>query len=277
MIKPETEQILAEIALKTAAFMTILVLCFIVGFLFVKGLPALSWSFLFENPHDMGRSGGIFSAILGTFLLALLSLMISTPLGVGTAIFLTEYTQESIITKIIRFGADCLSGIPSIIFGLFGFVLFVIKMNLGWCILSGALTMSFMILPTIIRTAEEAIKTVPDDLREASLSLGATKWQTITKVVLPEAVPGIMTGVVLGIGRTVGETAVVIFTAGSALATPKSVFDSTRTMAVHFYIIAREGISTQNAYGTALLIVTAILMINLTAYFLMNKLMTNKR
>ncbi len=277
MIRAETEQKIAEFTLKAAAGFTMLTLGFIIIFITVKGLPAISASFLLENPTDMGRTGGIFSAVAGTFLLSLLSLAIATPLGVGTAIYLTEYTAENAATKIIRFGADCLSGIPSIIFGLFGFVLFVIKLNLGWCILSGALTMSFMILPTIIRTSEEAIKSVSFDLREASFSLGATKWQTVTKIVLPEALPGIITGVILGIGRCVGETAVVIFTAGSALATPTSIFDSARTMAVHFYIIAREGISSQNAFGTALVILVFIIIINFSTYVLMNRYISKKR
>jgi len=277
MMRAETEQKIAEFTLKAAAGFTMLTLGFIIVFITVKGLPAISASFLLENPTDMGRTGGIFSAVAGTFFLSLLSLAIATPLGVGTAIYLTEYTAENAATKIIRFGADCLSGIPSIIFGLFGFVLFVIKLNLGWCILSGALTMSFMILPTIIRTSEEAIKSVSFDLREASFSLGATKWQTVTKIVLPEALPGIVTGVILGIGRCVGETAVVIFTAGSALATPSSVFDSARTMAVHFYIIAREGISSQNAFGTALVILIFIIIINFSTYVLMNRYISKKR
>ncbi len=277
MISPQREQFWAELVLKLAALSSLLILGFILFYITWKGISSISLSFLLENPSDMGRSGGIFSPIVSTFMLSFLCIFISTPMGVGTSIFLTEYTNESRINQIIRFGADCLSGIPSIIFGLFGFVLFVIKLNLGWCILSGALTMSFMILPTIIRTAEEAIKAVPFELREASYSLGASKWQTITRVVLPEAIPGIMTGIVLGIGRCIGETAVVIFTAGVALNTPTSFFDSARTMAVHFYIIAREGISTQKAYGTAFVLVIFVLIINFFTYFLMHRYIAKKR
>ncbi len=275
-MKPYIEQKIALGILRSAAVITLLILGFILVYIFFKGVPSISWAFLWHNSEDMGRSGGIFSSIVGTFMLAGLSLLIATPLGVGTAIFLTEYTSESFITKVIRFGADCLSGIPSIIFGLFGFVLFVIKLDLGWCILSGALTMCFMILPTIIRTSEEAIRAVPMELREASLSLGASQWQTITKVVIPESIPGIITGVVLGIGRCVGETAVVIFTAGSALATPTSIFDSSRTLAVHFYIISREGISIANAFGTALVLVVCILIINIITYTLMHRYIRKK-
>ena len=196
--------------------------------------------------------------LLGTIILPLLAIIIATPLGVGTAIYLTEYTIENRITRIIRFGADCLAGIPSIIFGLFGFIFFVTTLEMGWSILSGSLTLAFMILPTIIRTSEEAIKSVRYSYREVSFSLGATLWQTVRKVVLPNALPGIVTGIMLSIGRSIGETAAVIFTAGSSLRIPNSLFDSIRTMSVHFYILAREGISSQNAYGTAAVLIISI-------------------
>lgn len=175
------------------------------------------------------------------------------------------------MTRIIRFGAECLAGIPSIIFGLFGFILFVTKLRFGWSILSGSLTLAFMILPTIIRTSEEAIKSVPPVYRTVSFSLGGTKWQTVTRVVVPSALPGIVTGVILSVGRSIGETAAVIFTAGSALRLPTSIFSSSRTMSVHFYILAREGISMPNAYGTAAVLIIAILAINLLTYYLMNR------
>ncbi|HPG59956.1 MAG TPA: phosphate ABC transporter permease PstA [Candidatus Wallbacteria bacterium] len=257
--------------------MAIMILLFIIVYVSYKGMGSLTPSFIFENPRDMGREGGIFSAIVSTLYLAVLSTLIATPLGVGTAIYLTEYTGESAVTKIVRFGSDCLAGVPSIIFGLFGFVLFVIYLKLGWCLLSGALTMTFMVLPTIIRTSEEAIKAVPYELREASYSLGATRWQTVTKIVLPEAVPGIITGVILGVGRSISETAAVIFTAGSALATPGSVLESGRTLAVHFYIIAREGISMEKAFATALVLIIFILTINVITYALMNRYISKKK
>jgi phosphate transport system permease protein len=219
----------------------------------------------------MGREGGILSTIVGTVALTAGAILIATPLGIGTAIYLTEYTWEGPLTRIIRFGAECLAGIPSIIFGLFGFILFVTKLKFGWSILSGSLTLSFMILPTIIRTSEEAIKSVPPVYRTVSFSLGSTKWQTVTRVVLPSALPGIMTGVILSVGRSIGETAAVIFTAGSALRFPTSIFSSSRTMSVHFYILAREGISMPKAYGTAAILIIAILAINVLAYYLMNR------
>jgi len=268
---PRIEQKIILGILWTFTAITVFILLFIIFYILQKGLPVISYKFLLTNPIDMGKSGGIFSTIIGTITLTFGALLIATPLGVGTAIYLTEYTRENKFTRIVKFGSECLAGIPSIIFGLFGFILFVIKLQFGWSILSGSLTLSFMILPTIIRTSEEAIKSVPYIHREVSYSLGTTKWQTVTRVVLPSALPGIMTGIILSIGRSVGETAAVIFTAGSALRIPTSLFSSSRTMAVHFYILAREGISMPNAYGTAAVLVITILIINIAAYLLMNR------
>jgi phosphate transport system permease protein len=270
-MNPRREQKIAGVVLGFFVLVTVFILLFIVVFILRKGLPVLSWSFLATNPVDMGRGGGIFAPIIGTLVLTLAAIIIATPLGVGTAIYLTEYTWENRMTRIIRFGAECLAGIPSIIFGLFGFILFVTKLGFGWSILSGSLTLSFMLLPTIIRTSEEAIRSVPGSFREVSFSLGSTKWQMVTKVVLPSAVPGIVTGIILSVGRAIGETAAVIFTAGSVLRLPTSLFSSSRTMAVHFYILAREGISMDNAYGTAAVLIIAILLINILTYYLMNK------
>lgn len=270
---PRKEQKFIKILLWTFTLITIFTLFFILFFILKNGLPVLSLSFLTTNPKDMGKSGGIFSTIIGTIALTIMAILIATPLGVGSAIYLNEYTREGRITRIIRFGADCLAGIPSIIFGLFGFILFVTKLKLGWSILSGSLTLAFMILPTIIRTSEEAMKCVPRSYRDVSYSLGSTKWQMVTKVVLPSALPGIITGIILSAGRSIGETAAVIFTAGSALRIPTSIFSSSRTMAVHFYVLAREGISLDNAYGTAAILIIAILIINIITYRLMYRFM----
>jgi len=253
----------------SAAAATLAVLALIIGIVLWNGLPMITWSFLLEAPKEMGRAGGIFPAIVGTVAVTLLAIIVATPIGVGSAVYLTEYTSESFLTRVIRFGAECLSGIPSIIFGLFGFIFFVIQLRMGWSVMSGGLTLAVMILPTIMRTAEEAVKSVPESYREASFSTGATRWQTVTQVVLPAALPGIVTGIVLGIGRGVGETAAVIFTAGSSLHIPTSVFSPARTMAVHFYILAREGLSMPHAYGTAAVLVILILAINVTANWLM--------
>lgn len=275
-LNPRTEQKVIQYLLYFFTSVAIIVLIFILTVILKNGLPQLSLKFLTRNPADMGREGGIFSTILATAFLTFIAILVATPLGVGTAIYLTEYTLEGRVTRIIRFGAECLAGIPSIIFGLFGFILFVNKLKFGWSVLSGGLTLAFMILPTIIRTSEEAIKAVPQTYRLVSFSLGSTRWQAITRVVLPSAIPGIMTGIILSIGRSIGETAAVIFTAGSALRVPTSIFSSSRTMAVHFYILAKEGVSMPKAYGTAAVLVISILFINLLTYYLMDKYIKKK-
>lgn len=273
LLDRKKEQTLVTGILWSFTSLTIFILIFIIFFILKNGLPVLSLKFLLTNPHEMGKTGGIFSTLVGTIALVLMAVLIATPLGLGTAIYLTEYTRENRLTRVIRFGAECLAGIPSIIFGLFGFILFVTKLKFGWSILSGSLTLAFMVLPTLIRTSEEAIKAVPSAYREVSFSLGSTRWQTVTHVVLPSALPGIVSGIILSIGRSIGETAAVIFTAGSALRLPTSIYSSSRTMSVHFYILAREGISMPNAYGTAAVLILAILVINLATYSLMNRFM----
>jgi phosphate transport system permease protein len=252
---------------------TVIVLFFIIGYVFKNGFAQLSLEFLTDRTREMGKEGGILPSIIGTLFITVLAIIIATPLGVGSAVYLVEYTRGGLLRKIISFGADCLAGVPSIIFGLFGFIFFVIQLKLGWSILSGSLTLAVMIIPTIIRTSEEAIKAVPQSYREISYSLGGGKLDTILKVVLPTSLPGILTGVILGIGRAIGETAAVIFTAGSSLGMPTSVFSSTRTLAVHFYILAREGISMPKAYGTATVLIIIILFVNLVAYRLMHRFM----
>jgi phosphate transport system permease protein len=253
------------------AISTIAVMILILFQILREGLPVLHLRFFLESPKSMGREGGIFTTIIGTIALTGVAILFGAPLGVGTAVFLMEYTRESKISRIIRFGTDCLAGVPSIIFGLFGFVFFVIKLNMGWSILSGGLTLAAMILPTVISTAEESIRAIPPSHREVSYSLGGTKWQTITRVVLPSALPGIFTGILLSVGRSIGETAAVILTAGSSLVMPTSLFSPIRTMAVHFYILAREGISMEMAYGTGAALILFVLMINIIAQWLIDR------
>ncbi len=262
--------------IRLSALLAVAVLVFIVSYIIIQGLPVLSLDFLLSSPTKMGREGGILPSIVGTVVLTLLCVVIAAPLGVGTAIFLTEYTREGTFSKIVRFGTESLAGIPSIIFGLFGFLFFVIRLNMGWSMLSGALTLASMILPTVVRTSEEAIRTVPDVYREVSFALGASRWQTVTSVVLPSALPGMVTGIILAVGRAVGETAAVIFTAGSSLRIPRSVFDPVRTLPVHFYLLAREGISLSNAYGTAAVLVIAVLLVNMSAYLVMNRIVVRR-
>jgi phosphate transport system permease protein len=272
-LNPKTTQKMAKAVIWSAAILVLLLLFSIIIYILSKGIPHITWQFLTQVPSDMGRSGGILSTIVGTLAVTIVAIVVATPLGVGTAFYLTEYTRESIITKIIRFSAESLAGIPSIVYGLFGFIFFVIYIKLGWSILSGGLTLAVMILPTIIRTSEEAIHTVPPMYREVSFSLGGTKWQTMIKVLIPSALPGIATGIILGIGRSVAETAAVILTAGSALQMPTSLFSPARTMAVHFYILASEGISMEKAFATAALLIILILLINIGANLLVNRFM----
>jgi phosphate transport system permease protein len=264
-------QSIAKTLIWVAALSTIGMMILILFQILKEGLPVLHLRFFLDSPRSMGREGGIFSTIVGTLALTVVAIIVATPLGVGTAIFLREYTRESRISRLIRFGTDCLAGIPSIIFGLFGFVFFVITLSMGWSILSGGLTLAAMILPTIISTTEEAIKAIPYSFREVSYSLGGTRWQTVTRAVLPNAIPGIFTGIILSVGRSIGETAAVILTAGSSLIIPTSLFSPSRTMAVHFYILAREGISMEMAYGTGATLILLVLAINIVANWFLNR------
>lgn len=277
LISQHITQKLAKFVLFTATASAVGALIFVIGFVLAGGFRHISWQFLTQPILDMGRSGGILPAIVGTIFMVIVAIGIAAPLGIASAIYLAEYTKEGRVTQIIRFGINCLAGVPSIIFGLFGFILFVVILGFGWSILSGGLSLAAMILPTIIRTSEEALRSVPQNYRDVAASLGATRWQVVTKSVLPYALPGILTGVILGIGRSIEETAVVIFTAGSAVQMPSSLFDSARTMAVHFYILAREGVSNQNAYATAAVLICTILIINICAYTMMHRLMRGRR
>ena len=252
-------------------------LAYIIAYILWHGVPHITWSFLSEPPKNMGKDGGVFPLIVGTLAVCGLGVLIAAPVGVGTAVYLTEYTREGRLTAIIRFGADCLAGIPSIIFGLFGFVFFVITLGMGLSIISGALTLALMVLPTIIRTSEEAIRAVPASYRDVSYGLGSTRWQMVTRVVLRSALPGIGTGIVLSIGRSISETAAVMLTAGSALGLPQSVFDSSRTLALHFYTLSMEAISPQKAYATASILIIAILVINMLAYWFMQRFIAKTR
>ena len=223
-LDPHLTQRLVKALLWAFTGFTLLILIFIIVDISIKGLPQVTPAFLSQDSTDMGRAGGIFSTIVATAYITVLAILLASPLGVGTAIYLTEYTREGWATRIIRFGSECLAGVPSIILGLFGFVLFVLKLGFGWSVLSGGLTLAIMVLPIIIRTSEEAIKAVPQDYRTACYSLGMSQWQTVTRIVLPSALPGITTGIMLSIGRSLGETAVLLFTAGAALRTPVSLF-----------------------------------------------------
>lgn len=230
----------------------------------------INWRFIVEPPKNSGQVGGISTIILNTIFMILMVLVVSVPIGLAAAIYLTEYAKQGRLIRILRFGTETLAGIPSIIFGLFGFMFFCIYLDLGVGLLGGALTMTLMIMPTIIRTAEEAIKTVPLAYREGSLALGATKWQTIRKVVLPAASTGILTGVILAVGRAIGETAAIIFTMGSDYRLADSLSSSARVLSVHLYFLVKEGISFEKAFATATVLIVVILVINFSA----NRLIT---
>jgi phosphate transport system permease protein len=224
------------------AAITLAALIIIIGYILLNGLSHINLEFLTEEPRRMGKEGGIFSVIVGTLMVTGVGVLIATPIGIAAAIYFNEYAKEGKVVSAIRFFTEILAGIPSIIFGLFGFAFFVIFLGMGWSVISGGLTLAMMVLPTLIRATEESLKTVPMAYREGSLSLGATKWQTIVKVIIPCCKPGILTGLILGIGRAIGETAAVMLTVGGSLRVPTTIFDSTRTMSVHLYVLAAEGL-----------------------------------
>ena len=265
LISPATSNRAAKVMLWVSASISILTLLFILGYIVVQGIPVLTLSFLLESPRLSGAEGGILPAIVGTFCLMLVTLLSAVPIGIGAAIYLAEYAHEGAVTRIISFGVECLAGIPSIVIGLFGYAFLAIYLGFGFSILSGGLALMFMVLPWVVRVSEESLKAVPGGLREASLALGATKWQTVSRVVLPSAVPGITTGVILGIGKAIGETAVIMLTAGSSLLMPTSLFDPVRSLSYHIYILASEGISNPMAYGSSVVLLVMVLAINLAA------------
>lgn len=278
MAKHRRKEKLITVGFWLSGLLIMAILASIIGYVMMKGFSSINVDFILQPPSRAGRSGGISTTIVSTLYLTFMSLLIAVPIGVGSSIYLEEYAQsKSRFARLVNLTSETLAGIPSIIFGLFGFVFFVIFLDMGWSVLSGSLTLAIMILPTITRTSQEAILTVSHEYRENSLALGASQWQTIRKVVLPSALPGIVTGIILSIGRAVGETAAVILTAGSSLGMPIMPTDPARTMSVHLYILAMEGISTERAFGTAFLIVVLIIIINYLANLSLNKLSQTMR
>jgi phosphate transport system permease protein len=256
-----------------AAVVVLAILAIILGYIIINGLPAISWDFLTQSPTDLGRGGGIFPAIVGTLYLVAGAILIALPLGVGAAIYLVEYTREGRTTKLIRTGVDLLNGTPSIVFGLFGFAFLVIFLDVGISLIAGMITLALMVLPTVIRTTEETLKNIPQSLREGSLALGATKWQTIKNVVLPPAVPGIVTGAILSIGRAAGETAPIMFVAVvfSTRFLPTSLFQPVMALPYHLFILSTNvpGSST-NKYGTALVLLMLVVAFYAVAILIRN-------
>lgn len=261
LISPKISQKIMKGVFWASGILTIIILVVIIGYILFKGLPVVNLEFLLSNPVDLGRAGGIFPMIISSMYVTLISGLVAAPLGVGAAVYLTEYSSEGHVVKLIRFGAETLASIPSIVFGLFGLSFFVIFLGLGWSVLSGGLVLALMALPTIFKVAEVSIEAVPKSYREGSLALGSTKWQTVYRVVLPAASPGITTGVILGMARSISEAAAILFAVGAALSVPISIFDPGRPLPLHLFIMATEGISLENAYGTAAVLVMIVLII----------------
>ena len=254
-----------------AIFATIAVLVIVVGYILVKGVPNLSPElFAFEYTSD---NVSMFPSLIDTLLVVLLTLCIAVPLGVMAAIFLVEYTvRGNRFVKVVRLTAETLAGIPSIVYGLFGMLFFVVFLGWGLSLLAGCLTLAIMVLPTVMRTTEEALRAVHDSYREGSFGLGAGRLRTVLSVVLPSAMPGILGGIILSIGRIVGESAALIFTAGSVASIPSSVFGSVRTMSVHMYVLASEGLHIDATYATAVVLLVIVLLINALASFVAKRL-----
>lgn len=261
-----------------AALINGIALAFICGFLLIKGIPALSWEFLSEMPRDSMTAGGIRPAIAGTAILAVGALAVAFPLGVASAVYLNEYAKPGRVTRCIRLGIANLAGVPSVVFGLFGLAFFVTFFGWGVSILSGVCTLAALTLPIIIGTAEEALKNVPDTYRQASYGLGATKWQTIRRVVLPAALPGMLTGSILGLSRAAGETAAIMFTAAVFFkpSLPGSIFDSVMALPYHIYVLATAGTEIDKTrplqYGSALVLIAMVFSLNLFATWLRARL-----
>jgi len=251
------------------ALFTVIPIVGVVVYILLQGSPAISWEFLTEVPRSGMREGGILPAIVGTFYLTIGTAIFSVPLGIAAAVYLSEYASDNRWTRLIRLAIINLAGIPSVVYGLFGLGLFVLFLNFGTSILAASLTLSIMTLPVIISTAEEALRAVPQSFRTVSVSLGATRWQTIRHIVLPQALPGILTGVILGLERAAGETAPILFT-GAAFFLPRlpgSVFDATMALPYHLFVISTQvpEMPIQIQYGTALVLLVFVLGMNIIA------------
>jgi len=268
---------------RASALIITLALGGIIFYIVYNGIGAISWEFITKPPTHSMTKGGIMPAILGTIYLTVGAIAIGLPLGIASAIYLTEYAKQGKIIRFLKVGINCLAGVPSVVFGLFGLGFFVIFLGFGSSILSGSLTLGFLILPTIIGASEEALKSVPQTFREASLSLGVSKWQTTYRIVLPNALPGILTGSILGIGRAAGETAPIMFTAAAYFTAklPGSVFDEVMALPYHIYVLATAGTNIEATrpiqFGTVLVLVAVVLGIDLVAIVVRSYMRRNKR
>lgn len=279
--KQKMFQTLGYILVWVCGILAVAFVFWIIGYVLIQGVPLINLEFLTTRPAGgVSGEGGMSTTIVTTLYLVILTIIIATPLGVGAAIYLVEYAGEAsreskfvaTLIKAARSGVEILAGVPSIIFGLFGFALFVSYMKLGFSLLSASLSGAALVLPTIIRTSEEALMTVPRSYREGSLSLGATKWHTVFNVVLPSALPGIVTGIVLSVGRIIAETAIFWVTLGGSYQLPKSILNSGRSMALHVYMLASETRAFDKAMATASILIITIILLNLTINLLSRKL-----
>lgn len=280
MIDVRLKEKIGFTTLLVATLLVVVPVIFIVFLIISKGWTAITWEFLFSMPRDGMRAGGIFPAIIGTFYLVIGSIAFSLPIGVMAAIYLNEYAKDNTLTRMINLAIINLAGVSSVVYGLFGLSLFVIFFKFGVSIISGSLTLGIMTLPVIITTTREALRAVPKSFREVSLSLGTTRWQTIRHSVLPFALPGILTGAILSIGRVAGETAPILFTVAAFYLPniPNSVFDQAMALPYHLYIISTQipNISESYRYGTALVLVGLVIIMNLAAVIIRAKFRRKK-
>jgi phosphate transport system permease protein len=262
-------QRLGFVLLAVATLVVVVPILLVIVIIFVRGLSAINWEFLTGMPRDGMKAGGIFPAIVGTLLLTLGTALAAIPVGVGGAIYLSEYAPDNVVTRTIRLAIINLAGIPSVVYGLFGLGMFVLFLQFGTSIIAGSLTLAIMTLPIIITTSEEALLSVPTEFRTVSASLGGTRWQGIRKVVLPQALPGIITGIILGLLRAAGETAPILFTVAAFYlpSLPQSPFDQTMALPYHLYVISTQvpGMPLENQYGTALVLLVLVLSLSVTA------------
>ena len=259
-------------AIYVSATLAVALLLGIILYVFVKGIRTVNWAFLTTVTSARKQTTGIAGNLLNTLYIIVITLLIATPIGVGSAIYLNEYAKPGKLVSIIEFTTETLSGIPSIVYGLFGFLLFAVALGWSYTILGGAMTLAIMILPTIMRTTEEALKAVPDSYREGSFGLGAGRLRTVFQVVLPSAVPGILAGIILAVGRIVGETAALMYTAGTVAGIPSNLFGSGRTLAVHMYVLTNEGLYTNQSYATAVVLLGIVVLINALSGFIAKKI-----
>ncbi len=278
---PYRSQKIAFALLFLATLLIVVPVGLIVVIIIQKGSPAINWQFLSDIPRQGMRAGGIFPAIVGTLYLVSGAILFALPIGLLAAIYLSEYSKENSISRIIKLAIVNLAGVPSVVYGLFGLALFVVFFKFGSSILSGSLTLGIMILPIIITTSREALESVPYSFREVSLSLGASKWQTIRHIVLPNAIPGVLTGTILGLGRAAGETAPILFTVAAFYLPqlPTSIFDQAMALPYHLYVISTQvpNVDEKVRYGTALVLLTLVLFMNLVAIIIRYKFRKKKK